>query len=339
MKKRIVVDFDDTLALGKGLIETRQPNYDLINELNKAKKDGYEIYVLTARGQLSCGGDSKIADKKYRPVVERWLSNAGLDWDILDFHKPLASVYIDDKACEPEFFEYKKIESGLSGEDVVILGDKIIKQGPMSKSAFEWYERVNGIVKTPKIYGLIDDTIMMEYIEHEVGYEHYEDACNDIEKFKRYSNDRVSFEAYMEKIRGHLELADDLFEDTEIGQIICWLKDIEYEMNMSKSLMHGDASIDNILRSFHHGELYFIDPINQEGQYSSWLLDISKLLFSMKRFNVEGGAEYILKRYPEKFKILTVLDLCWAIRILKYDKANKRFWVKYIRNLMESLSV
>ena len=53
--KRIVLDFDDTLAFPVNRdFKNAKPNKLLINKINKLHKAGWQIDIFTARGSISC---------------------------------------------------------------------------------------------------------------------------------------------------------------------------------------------------------------------------------------------------------------------------------------------
>ena len=64
--------------------------------------------------------------------------------------------------------------------------------------------------------------------------------------------------------------------------------------------------------------LYFIDPIYLSGVYSSWLLDVSKTLCSLKRFDKKDLYSNILERYSNIRVELQVLEMSHWIRMFKY---------------------
>ena len=105
--KVIVVDFDDTLCIHqtveKSDIMQGMPNMKLINKLNKLYSDGYKILIYTARGHISCKNRAE-ADNKYRPIIKTWLRRYDVKFTTLSFDKPMAYLYIDDKAITPEEF-------------------------------------------------------------------------------------------------------------------------------------------------------------------------------------------------------------------------------------------
>lgn len=100
---RIVFDLDDTIC--------RTENRDYVNSseisavVSKIRElrdtiPGVEIVVHTSRGMASCNGDAEAAEKKNRPTIEAWLREHGIKVDEIIFGKPLADLYVDDKAIE-----------------------------------------------------------------------------------------------------------------------------------------------------------------------------------------------------------------------------------------------
>ena len=100
--KRIVCDFDDTLSFAENRdFKNAKPNTNLIQELNRLYDSGWTIDIFTARGHLSCK-DRKEAENTYRNDIEEWLSNNNVYYSSLSFNKPLAVLYIDDKAIRQD---------------------------------------------------------------------------------------------------------------------------------------------------------------------------------------------------------------------------------------------
>ena len=76
---------------------------------------------------------------------------------------------------------------------------------------------------------------------------------------------------------------DYMIEDENFKIVQNYIKEVnENFCNNQKSFCHGDFTLDNML--WNDG-LYLIDPIYSKDNYSSWLLDVSKLLQSCRRFN------------------------------------------------------
>ncbi len=66
----------------------------------------------------------------------------------------------------------------------------------------------------------------------------------------------------------------------------------EYE-NTPYTFGHGDASFENIMSDKYGKEVYFIDPIQEESLYSSWVIDLGNLY-----------ASYFLKTTPLSDRII-----------------------------------
>ena len=104
--------------------------------------------------------------------------------------------------------------------------------------------------------------------------------------------------------------------------------------------MHGDFSLDNLIQT--DKGLFFIDPIYNENQWSSYLLDISKLLHSYHRYNRMFEHEIFMNMWIDKNITsyrLKLLELTQFIRVLKYipdDKVRKEFHEKS-KTLIECL--
>ena len=97
--KTIICDVDDTISVSTTHDwENAIPNIPVINKINKLYDEGWTIILMTARGQVSCNGDFKQADKKYRKTMESWLKRHEVKYHMLSFEKYLASYYVDDKS-------------------------------------------------------------------------------------------------------------------------------------------------------------------------------------------------------------------------------------------------
>lgn len=172
----VIVDFDDTLAITLNRDwENAKPNQPLIDKLVQLKGSGWTVHVVTARGQLSCKGDSDAADKKYRTQIEKWLDTHGVPYDSLSFQKKLGAYYIDDKGITPEDFIERvsrvPLKGGWSGATVVrdMHTNTVLKTAKNTANAVLWYngaeQNMGGKFYVPKIHTVIGDTIRMEYIE------------------------------------------------------------------------------------------------------------------------------------------------------------------------------
>lgn len=88
----IMVDFDGTLTLG-GRFWTKdkiEPNQRVIDWVNKKYRKGDVIIIFTARPY-------EVARK-----TVAWLIENGVKYHGLNFDKPGAQMYVDDKAVSPD---------------------------------------------------------------------------------------------------------------------------------------------------------------------------------------------------------------------------------------------
>jgi len=330
--KRLIVDIDDTISFTIDRDwKNAKPNIPLINKLNELYDNGIEIIYQTARGCLSFNGDRKAAEKYYRPIIEEWFKKHNVKYTELSFQKRLADFYIDDKAIRPdEFLELnvEKLQGGLSGAEIEKRGNKVYKTHSNSLQAANWYQKAKSIVNVPKIYSVIGDTICMEYIESncDLKVEKIDEILQEFKKIPSY----VDFNVYIKRIENHLELYNPKYKNFVLEK----LKSIECFMNKNKSFCHGDFSIDNMI--CRDEKIYLIDPNYDENSYSSWLLDLSKLLMSTKRFNEDLIYKFFKEKYKNISNTLNILELSHWIRMRKYTK-DKKFVDDNIKKVMERL--
>ena len=326
--KRIHCDFDDTISFTLNRDwDNALPNQDVIDKINYFYDMGWEIYIVTARGQLSCKGDSQKAEKKYGRQIELWLKKHGVRYHKLSFQKYLATYYIDDKGLNPEEFvnlEYKRMY-GMSGSYVVKQGNKVSKTADNSHQAIKWYEYANAInLHVPVIYKLIGKTITMEYIEPTSPTDTVS-LCNVIDSYKNKKMNNNDWSVYIARCIQHL--ADSPLR----RELIDFLKNITDVMNNNKSFCHGDSAIDNFITRGDH--IYFIDPIYADNDFTSWLLDVSKLAMSFNRFDNKAEYQYVMNRYKEY--PMHELELSHWIRFYKYTD-NKKICLQKIEECADA---
>lgn len=315
-EKTIITDLDDTLSFTQNRDwENAKPNIDLINKLNFFFKIGYKIIIVTARGQISCNGNSIEADKKYRTQIETWLQKNNVLYHELSFQKKLAVYYIDDKSIRPDEFiniEHEELK-GMSGAYICRQNNYVHKTDKNSKFVVEWFDLAKKYVAVPKIYKIVGNTITMEFIKTTEPVS-LSKLINELLKFKKIKADKNDFNSYIDRIDKHLT------ENNLEKKYLDLLKKYNNYYNENKSFCHGDAAIDNFISNKQN--IYFIDPIYEKDLYSSWLLDISKLLKSLKRFNRLNDYKFLLS----KFNIIQilVLELSWWIRFYKYTNDKKK---------------
>lgn len=141
-KKTIAIDFDGVLhQYSKGWLKVDYvydpPVAGAAQALIKLKEQGYKIYVFSVRTNSIYHKDAKHQAK----IMAEWLQEHGIPYDrIWTFSKPLADIYIDDRAIgfrgdwqqtmqEIDTFEvWNKIDKTVSEELESLKEDKQTKK-------------------------------------------------------------------------------------------------------------------------------------------------------------------------------------------------------------------
>lgn len=304
--KRIVVDFDDTLAFHQNRkFDEAQPNWLLIDKLNGLYDKGWQIDIFTARGSLSCKTREE-AREKYEASMKAWLEKNNVKYHMLSFDKPLAAYYIDDKGIMPSDFldvDIRELEGGLSGTEIYTDGTVVHKQDKSAHATREWFKTASSAqIKTPKIHRVVGDTITMDYINHNEKF--FENNFyialgiiqTQLEIMKTIRNESVfTFEAYRSRIRDHAENSKQ--------DLLMSVADSLNGMFMEPSFAHGDFGIKNML--FKGSDLYLIDPICNS--FGCTELDAAKLCASL-----------IINKYDHKIIDDTIDYMALVNRINSY---------------------
>jgi len=331
----LVVDFDDTLAITHNRNwENASPNVELIFKINELYSQGWTIHIVTARGQLSCNGNSVQADLKYRAQIEDWLKVNGVSYSSLSFEKKLAALYIDDKAITPEDFVLKfsrtPITGGLSGAKLFYDGatNAVYKTATNTASAIQWYECAQRYYYSiPAIYSVIGDTIKMQKLFPFSG--NILSVLNVCYSFKNYSP--------IQPKGGNLKYVDRCL--ARVKDVLAPIIDVkllsrilEYaEEHTPSTFSHGDFSIDNVLSNSDGSEPYLIDPINDPTLLSSWVIDIAKLYMSIGYNNPDDPRLIEIQNFAKNrgitYELLYAHEIGHLCRVYPYattdaEKAN-----------------
>ncbi len=325
--KRIICDIDDTICITKDRdFSNAEPVIPVINKINQLYDLGWEIWLVTARGQLSCKGDFVKADKKYRAQIESYLKKHGVKYHKLSFNKYLATYYIDDKNLTPDEFidlDIKELKSGWSGASVELRNGLVYKTHKDSLYASKWYKIASAYFNIPKVHSLIGETLCLEYIDNNSEIK-IDQVLDIILKFKKIPFIGGDFSTYISRMENHCDF--NITENKiDFRGILEPLMSIYDYCDKNKSFCHGDLSLDNIL--VNDGKHVLIDPIfNPEG-YSSYLLDASKFLYSLRLYNRMVDYDYffsMLASYSIDSKVLFILEITQWIRVYKYAPEEKR---------------
>lgn len=338
LHKRIVLDFDDTLAFTSNRDwENAEPNIDLIEKCNELYNAGWQIDIFTARGSISCRSRVE-AEEKYGEQIRTWLEKHHVKYHMLSFDKPLAAYYIDDKGITPEDFicaDIRELQGGLSGSDIYTDGVLVHKTASNAHEVAKWYKETGSAVRTPEIHRVVGDTLTMDYIEHDEDFFKHSpykalamiqealDEFGEIPVTKKF----LTFDDYIARIVGHVQLAKlDVFND-----VVERLANIELDYGYC----HGDFGIKNML--FNQYDMYLIDPI--PNVFGCRELDIAKFIASLI-INKYSPAEQDLaintllayNHWIDKYDLLT-LTAAEIIRVYKYHP-DKDFIIQCVDDLL-----
>jgi len=103
-KLRICFDLDNTLVTNPtiaGEYSTVKPITKNIQLLNNLKNEGHEIIIYTARRMATYKGNVGKVIKDIAAITISTLEKFDIYYDELIFGKPIADIYIDDKALNP----------------------------------------------------------------------------------------------------------------------------------------------------------------------------------------------------------------------------------------------
>ena len=337
-QRRIVCDIDDTICFTTNRDwENATPVPEVIEKINKLFDEGWEIYLVTARGQVSCKGDPVKAEQKYGEIIRTWLRKHGVKYHHLSFQKYLAAYYVDDKGLTPEDFvnlEIQRFRDGRSGSRVERHGSRVYKtflDRDKALAEATWYNLADGLVKIPKLHSVIDRTISIEYIKNVLGTPSLDFVKNTLLTFKSVNFfPEARFSDYIKEVtESHTETIEEILGDKEY-----FLNDPDMNsevINNNRSFCHGDYTLENILLT-EDGTHYLIDPIFKKNSFSSWLLDASKMLHSLRKYNKPVLYESLFSFVQENADLTTreiyLLELLHWIRIYKYAFKEEKEFIK-----------
>jgi len=301
-KLRICFDLDNTLVTYPtipGDYSTVKPIEKNIKLLNDLKNDGHEIIIYTARRMLTHKNNVGKVIKDIGIVTFENLEKFKIQYDELIFGKPIADIYIDDKALNPyyndsslfglfyknaDFFQ-NKIDTNKYNE-ITKKDNIILKSGPSMyiKGELFFYENIPSEFKEyfPKLYDYnkINETIelKLEYINGIPLYYLYKSNTlttniinklfDVLEKFHAYDNNKINITCeninnnYIKKLINRFNKNDYYFDDSEIifNSIITDLKD-NFDPKLV-NFIHGDFWFSNIILTY-DDNLKFIDMKGQ----------------------------------------------------------------------------
>ncbi|MFD1956289.1 HAD hydrolase-like protein [Paenibacillus thailandensis] len=222
-------------------------------------------------------------------------------------------------------------------------GEKIRRQGKVIDKITKSNQSI-GILKdsgirTPEIYFSNYEKIIMSFTEGSRlcdvydGRIHFKKLIQLIEDIKKINiKNNASLDTYINRIKEHQHFFTDDIGLMEIFELcIFQLEKNRLLLEEERSFSHGDLTLSNILVD--ENELVVIDPNYQVDLYSSWLLDLAKILQSARGYEYTFGITNkinlnelsklrtdILKYSGAKSRVVEILELSHWLRLLKYKK-------------------
>ena len=98
---RICIDLDGTICENRKKDQSYAnvvPKKDAVKTIKKLKKKGHKIIIFTSRHMKTCNNNLGEIIAKQGLNLFNWLNNYEIPYDEIWFGKPLADIYIDDKA-------------------------------------------------------------------------------------------------------------------------------------------------------------------------------------------------------------------------------------------------
>ncbi len=199
----------------------------------------------------------------------------------------------------------------------------IRKRGPTVWNEFFWYKSYLDKHDIPKttILGLdqVGDYLDMEFIEQDADL----DVLAVLQKMKKYSQyppiSELNYTSYRQRICVHMERNPDIHGISKMLDAIGGL-------GIPATFAHGDLSSRNII-STKQGPR-FIDPLYSMDTFGSYVLDIAKLLFSLKYYEMDLANYGLLRDLMKGMDPLlddSIIDPLIAAECVRVATYNKSF--------------
>lgn len=296
-----VIDIDDTLCYAKTFMlgyDIAKPNSKAIEKVNKLYDEGHYIILQTSRGMISNNGNSLEAQRKNKPVLERWLADNNVKYHELVFNKIIADFYVDDRAINVTQFESSDVEnytSGRSGLHVSGYSNFICKNITTSKMQrmVNFEEDKPDNIYTPRIISKLYDVCYIEKIPGVIMAD-----CLTLGNFAYYLSWMVELIESLAEQRcvSNFDYLFDIISSNKVDGINedkvqkCkrLIQSILPILEQESSIAHMDFTLSNIVFCpYKGGRLVLLDS-EYVRKGSSYIFDYAKLYMSLL------GYEYLI---------------------------------------------
>ncbi len=288
-KLRICFDLDNTLVTYPTIpndYSSVKPICEMINLLHFFKKEGYEIIIHTARRMKTHNNNVGKVIKDIASITIDTLEKFNIEYDELIFGKPIADIYIDDRAINPYFNDISSF--GFFGKKENYIHNKIknnkynavkkydnyiLKTGPYSilKGELYFYNSVPEKLKEyfPELFEdkIIEDKIEIKISEIKgiplyflyknkiINKNHIDSLFNILNEIHSYNypitiSDINIHNNYFKKLEDRFNTNDYNFENAkEIYDLIINDLKLHYSPKIS-GVIHGDFWFSNIILDY-----------------------------------------------------------------------------------------
>lgn len=290
---RICFDLDNTLVTYPSIpydYSTVKPIDNMIQLARKMKDEGHTIIIYTARRMKTHSNNVGAVVKDIGMVTLETLERFNIPYDEIIFGKPIADMYIDDRAVNPyrndifcmgyiyDIENAKPINSLPPNRynNIEVINDIIHKTGPLDLISGEMYyydnlpDNTNVINYFPKYYGSSTDmdrgTIKLEYI-HGISYFSLYSQNLLTKKHIRSCFDFIEL-LHNQKSKTDLPSLQDV-KDNYIAKLITRFSvkenypfdDAELIQNICLASLREYLDSDIVIVPFIHGDLWFSNAI------------------------------------------------------------------------------
>ena len=290
-KLRICFDLDNTLVTYPTVVgdySTVKPIKKNITLLKSLKKDGHEIIIYTARRMKTHNGNVGKVIKDIAGVTIDTLEKFNIDYDELIFGKPIADIYIDDRAINPYindisyfglFYDTDKFISNKIKNNkynkIKKCDEYIIKTGPYDilKGELYYYQNIPNELENyfPKLYNYNKNNnyieLKIDYIEgiplyylyknNLLTYKHIDELFDILNKFHSH-NDKIiiTYEniknTYIKKLKNRFNIHNNHYYFEDSDNVLCdIIEGISAHFSpVISPMIHGDFWFSNIILTY-----------------------------------------------------------------------------------------
>jgi capsule biosynthesis phosphatase len=334
-KMRICFDLDNTLVTYPQVpndYSTVKPIENMISILQKLKMEGHTIIIYTARRMLTHGGNiGKIMQDIGKQTFDT-LEKFNIPYDEIVFGKPIADMYIDDKAINPYRCDMKSlglidVDNIKSNKYVNVLPTNkynnieikekfLIKKGLINGELY-YYQNlpINLLNYFPRYHEGKENEIVIEYIDSISFYslynhgmiteKHLQKVFEFIDKLHQQEgcscDKKYVINNYIKKLEKRFEIKDNYpFEDAVAIQEYClkllrtYCESIEIKI---VPYIHGDLWFSNILLTYNNE----IKVIDMKGKMDNIFTTSGDIMYDYgKLYQSILGYDKVLYNYENK---------------------------------------